>query len=141
MKITDTLDMVGVQLCSTWGETRSKNGDTICSMVSQKIGAWRHGKFMPLSQRPYSINTYALSKVWFRSASVNLREMDFKSINSSIKQWLYADVLLKPEEFVLFQQVEDGGLGLTSVKHKALAMLIRNFINLAYNPKYLNSLF
>ena len=96
---------------------------------------------MPLSQRPYSINTYALSKIWFRSASVNLREMDFKSINSSIKQWLYADVLLKPEEFVLFRQVDDGGLGLTSVKHKALAMLIRNFIDLAYNPKYLNSLF
>ena len=33
---------------------------------------------------------------------------------------------LKPEEFLLFRQVDDEGLSLTSLKHKALAMLIRN---------------
>ena len=141
MKITDTLDMVGVQLCSTWGETRAKNGDAVSNMVSQRIGAWMGGKYMPLTQRPYSVNTYALSKVWFRSASINFREKDFKNINSSIKQWLYRDLPLKPEEAVLFRPVNDGGLGLTSVKHKSLAMLIHNFIDLAANPAYINSLF
>ena len=141
MKITDTLDMVGVQLCSTWRETRAKNGDAVCNMVSKKIGAWMSGKFMPLSQRPYSVNTYALSKVWFRSASIYFREGDFKNMNSSIKQWLYRDIPLKPEETVLFRSVQDGGLGLTSVKHKSLAMLIHNFLDLAANPNYLNSMF
>ena len=32
MRLTDTLDMVGVQLCSTWTNTRRKNGE----MLQQK---------------------------------------------------------------------------------------------------------
>ena len=139
MRLTDTLDMVGVQLTATWSSTRKKNGDLLQSKVSNQIGTWRTGKFMPLTSRPFSVNSFSLSKVWFRCATVNLREGDFKSINSSIKRWLYADLLLKPEEMVLFRPTSQGGLGLTSVKHKAMAFLIRNFLDLANNPKYIPS--
>ena len=96
---------------------------------------------MPLTSRPYSVNTFALSKVWFRCSTVNLRESDFTTINSSIKRWLYADQLLKPEVIVLHRTVPEGGLGLISVKHKALACLLRNFTELAANPAYIGSLF
>ena len=88
---------------------------------------------MALSLRPYSANTFALSKVWFRTATVNLRESDYLSINSSIKKWIYADLLLKPEEILLFRPVQKGGLGLVSVKHKGTAFLIRMFLELAAN--------
>ena len=110
MRLTDTLDMVGVQLTATWSSTRRKNGDTIKQKVANLCGAWRGGKFMNLTERPFSINTFALSKVWFRSAIVNLREGDISAINSSIKKWLYADMLLKPEEKVLLCLIENGGL-------------------------------
>ena len=139
MRLTDTLDMVGVQLCSSWSKTRRKNGETLQKKISTLLGSWRSGKFMPLTLRPWSANTFALSKVWFRCATVNLREADFSAINSSLKKWLYADLLLKPEEIVLFRSMWSGGLGLVSVKHKSIAYLIKTFLELAVNPHYISS--
>ena len=141
MKLTDTLDMVGVQLCANWSETRRKNGESVRHKIQKLIGCWRSGKFLPLTQRPFSANTYALSKIWFRTGCVNLRESDFKVVNSSVKKWLYADLFFKPEEMVLFRKVGDGGLGLTSCRHKSLAHLIRTFLELAANPAYVDSLY
>ena len=132
MCITDMLDMVGVQLCNLWSSTRRKNGETLQQKIKNLSGSWRAGKFMPLCLRPYSANTFALSKVWFRSATVNLRGSDFSVINSSIKKWLYADLLLNPEEVILFRPVSLGGLGLTSVKLKSMAFLIKTFLELAH---------
>ena len=96
---------------------------------------------MPLSLHPLSANNYALSKVWFRCSSVNLREGDFSEINSSLKKWLYSDLLFKPEELLLFRHVSQGGLGLISVKLKAQAHFLRTFLDLAINPSYLNSMY
>ena len=141
MKITESLDMVGVKLCATWTGTRSMNGDFVKQKIKQTIGSWRAGKFMPLNLRPFSANIYALSRVWHRSSTVNLREGDFRAINSDLKSWIYSDMLLKPEEMILFRQVSQGGLGLTSVKHKSLACLIHTFIQIAANPSYLNSMY
>ena len=84
MRLSDTLDMVGVKLCASWAATRKANGDAIRDKVSHLIGYWRTGKFLPLCLRPYSVNTYALSKVWHRSSSVNFREGDFLAINSAV---------------------------------------------------------
>ena len=58
--------------------------------------------------------------------SVNLRENAF--INSTILKWLYADLLVTPEEIVLYRQVKNGGLGFVSVKYKSLAFQIKTFI-------------
>ena len=81
MRLTDSLDMVGVQLCAVWTATRRKNGETIQQKVRNLIGSWRAGKFMPLRLRPYSANTFALGKVWFRCSTVCLREGDYAAVN------------------------------------------------------------
>ena len=141
MKLTDTLDMVGVKLCATWSTTRTKNGNILKEKVQKLIGSWRSGKFMCLNQRPLSANTYALSLIWFRSSTVNLREGDYAALNSTLKSWIYSDLLFKPEEMVLFRPMSQGGLGLSSVKLKSLACLIRTFIEMAANPKYQTSLY
>ena len=65
-------------------------------------------KFMHLSQRSHSINTYCLSKVWFKCPSVNLRACEFLKFSASIKSWLFQDQLEKAEDFILLR----GGLGL-----------------------------
>ena len=38
MRLTDNLDMVGVQLCSSWASTRKKNGDLLREKVSTMMG-------------------------------------------------------------------------------------------------------
>ena len=91
MVLLDKLDMVGVELKATAMQTRKVNGDMLQSRIKNLIGSWQAGKFMPLIQRPWSINSYALSKVWFKCSSVDLRTQDSSSITSNIKTWLYAD--------------------------------------------------
>ena len=141
MILTDSLDMVGVKLSATWGKTRQLNGSALQKKVETIVGPWKTGKFMPLSPRPFSLNTYVLSKIWFRCHSMNLREGDIKSINSTVKKWLYADLLIKPEENVLFRHPEKGGLGLINVKNKSKACLLRTFLEMSVNPDYSHSLF
>ena len=138
--LSDHLDMVGVQLRATWIQTRKANGDIIQQRVSSTINPWRAGKFMPLTMRPWSVNTYALSKVWFRCGSVDLREGDISAISKSFKSWLYADLFEKPSEAVMCRPVSHGGLGVNSVRYKAKATLIRTFLETSVNPKFRHSL-
>ena len=138
--LSDHLDMVGVQLQATWTQTRKANGDILQERVCKTINPWRAGKFMPLSMRPSSVNSFALSKIWFRCGSVDLRVADIKAINSSVKSWLYADMLEKPPEMVMCRPLSHGGLGVHSVKFRAQATLIRTFMETAAHPQFRHSL-
>ena len=141
MTLTDALDMVGVELRATWPQTRKANDDAVQSRVIKKTNLWKGGKFMPLSMRGGSINTYCLSTVWFKTHSVDLRVMDITKINKAIKSWLYADMLFKPEEMVMVRPIKYGGLGILDVKYKAMAGLIRSFLETACNPDFRHSLY
>ena len=141
MKLTDTLDMVGVQLCASWARTRQKNGSQLQEKVSLIAGSWRTGKFMPLISRPFSANCYIFNKIWYKCHTVNLREGDYNAVNSSVKKWLYSDLLIKPEVCVLYRDHKEGGLGMNNVRNKSRACFTRTFLELAANPAYNQSLF
>ena len=141
MTIIDHLEMIGVELRSTWTQTKKANGDIVQSRVENTIRSWKSGKFMPLNMRSWSANQYCLSKVFFRTHSVDLRMMDLTKITSSIKSWLYADQLLKPEEIVMFRPAYFGGLGVLNVKYKAMAGLIKSFLETAGNATFRSSLY
>jgi hypothetical protein len=141
MVLSDHLDMVGVTLKATHIQTRKANGDEIQSRVKNTVGPWQTGKFMPLTQRPWSANCYALSKVWFRCHSIDLRQLDVTAINSKIKSWLYADQLIKPDEKVLVRPTHWGGLGLFNVQIRAQACLIKSFLETAANPNFQENLY
>ena len=138
--LSDHLDMVGVELRATWTQTRKANGDILQERVSKTINPWRAGKFMPLSMRPSSVNSFVLSKVWFRCGSVDLRVADINAINSSVKSWLYGDMFEKPPEMVMCRPTSNGGLGVHSVKFRAQALLIRTFMETAAHPQFRHSL-
>ena len=57
MVLSDSLKMVGVELKASWLQTRKANGDIIQSRVTNTTNAWKSGKFMDLSSRPWSLNT------------------------------------------------------------------------------------
>ena len=141
IKLSDHLDFVGVELKATYSQTRKANGDLLQSRVANTIGPWKAGKFMPLTLRPFSVNTYVLSKVWFKCSSLHLRVQDITTINSNVKAWLYQDCFEKPSELVLFRQIKDGGLGLFNVRMRSLACLIRSFLETASNPNFRHNLY
>ena len=141
IKLSDHLDFLGVELRATFVQTRKVNGDQIQKKISNTIGPWKSGKFMPLTLRPFSANTYALSKVWFKCSSMNLRVQDISNINSQVKSWVYQDCFEKPNELVLYRDSKDGGLGLFNVKCRAMACLLRSFLETAAHPGFLHSMF
>ena len=53
--ISESLEMIGVELKATWQQTRKANGDIVQSRVSDTINAWKSGKFMDLPARPWSL--------------------------------------------------------------------------------------
>ena len=141
MSLSDHLDMIGVELRATWTQTKKANGDVLQSRVDSTIRLWRSGKFMNLTMRGWSLNTYCLTKTWYRNHSVDLRVQDIKKITSNVKRWLYGDMLLKPEEIIMSRPTSFGGLSVHNVGVKALAGLITTFLETACNPKYRRSLY
>ena len=91
---------------------------------------------MPLTMRSHSCNTYAFSKLLYKCNSIDLRVADFDMFKSSAKSFIYADLLAKPCELVLFRSPKKGGLGLVNFKTCAKASLIATFLQTAINPKF-----
>ena len=94
---------------------------------------------MDLTSRPWSINTYALSKVWFKCHTVDLRVTDISSLTSKVRSWFYQDQLEKPEPMIMHRPIQMGGLGIHEIKTKAFACLIRTFMETALNPTFMHS--
>ena len=146
LKITDHLDYLGVKLYSDYTSTRKENGELLKKKVKDQIGSWKAGKFLPLTSRPWSLNCYCLSKLWYKASCLDLRVGDSDTITSSVKGWMYQDMLLKPQEVMLYRAPGLGGLGLYNVKTRCIAMLIHTFLLQAVSPLfptnfYLNTLF
>ena len=141
MSLSDHLDMLGVELRATWTQTRKANCDILQDKVDKTVRQWKSGKFMPLTMRAWSMNSYCLPKIWFRSHCVDLRQLDISKIHSHVKSWMYGDQFLKPEERVLFRPPSHGGLGVHHAKLKAQASLTRSFLETACHPHFIHSLY
>ena len=141
MSISDHLEMLGVELRATWSQTRKANGDISQTRVGDTIRQWKSGKFMHMNLRSWSINQYCLSKMWFKTHSVDLRVQDVNKVTSLVKSWLYQDQFIKPEEIVMYRPPSYGGLGVQNVQLKAQAGLIKSFLETATNSTFRQSLF
>ena len=71
----------------------------------------------------------------------HIQVSDINSVTIKVKSWLFQDQLEKPEDMVLHRPISMGGFGLHNVRIKALATLIRTFMETAANPKFLHNLF
>lgn len=98
LTISEHLDILGVKIFANFIKTRAKNGEILIKKFNDLINTWKSGKFMPLLDRQTSINTYALSKIWYKAASINFKIGDIENIQSKIKSWLNQDTFEKPQE-------------------------------------------
>ena len=136
MTISSHIDMLGIQLTALSSSTQKQNGDISVQRAQNTTRQWRTGKNMPLSMRSFSLNTYCLSKIWYRSKSIPLGKGHIKDIISAIKKWAYQDQFIKPEEQILFRSRAAGGLGVMDVASKSLAGMARTFMETAANPNF-----
>jgi hypothetical protein len=137
--LSDHLDFLGVTIKATFMATRKVNGEVLQDRVRHTIGPWRAGRFMPLNLRAHSINSFVYSKLLYRCNVIDIRTADIKYFVSQSKSFIYADLLEKPEELVLYRSTEDGGLGLNNIQCRAQAALISTFLQTAANPAFLRN--
>ena len=57
LKLTDHLVYLGCKLYADYSSTRRENGELMKKKVRDQIGSWKSGKFLPLTSRPWSLNT------------------------------------------------------------------------------------
>ena len=124
---------------ATFAKTRKVNCDSIKENLSSLIGSWKSGRFLPFSQRPWSINSYALPLVWYRCHCIDLRAGDFTEMSSVLKSCLYEDLLEKPEELMMVKPRSEGGLGVHHIRSKSRAILTKAFLETAFGDKYLRN--
>ena len=134
--ISDHLDFLGVTLMATYTSSRKSNGEILQEKVRKTIGAWKAGRFMPLNLRSHSVNCFAYSKLYYRCNVIGLRVDDVKFFASQAKSFIYADMLEKPQVEALYRAVGEGGLGLYSIRERALAALMFTFLQTAASPQF-----
>ena len=139
LRLSEYLDMLGLTLMATFTQTRKANGDILVTKVKNIFGGWRAGRFMPMTDRGWSINTYGLSKVWYRTHCVDLRQSDINNINKSVRQYLFADQLEVPMEIVRYRSKVSGGLNIFHVKSKASATLIKSLLETGSASGFIHS--
>ena len=86
LKLTDHLDYLGCILYANYCATRRENGEILKKKVKDLIGSWKSGKFLPLTSRPWSLNTYCLTKLWYRTGCLDMRIGDSSGITSSARE-------------------------------------------------------
>ena len=123
-------------LKATFVQTRKANCDSMEDKIKKVVGPWKGGKFMYVTQRGYSANCYAFSKIFHRCASIPLREDTIACITSQLRSWVLQDFFKKPAAAALHRKPLEGGLGLYCVKLRALALLLRTFCELACIPGF-----
>ena len=141
LKITDNLSFLGVQLAQNSSKTRQINGEFLIEKVKKTIDSFKSGKFSPLTCRPHATNTYVMSKLIYRAATVDLRCSDTKKIQNSIKSYVSQDMLLRPNALILFRGAADGGLELLHTASRCLAILIKTFVDQAHPCSPCSNLF
>ena len=146
MSIVDQLNFLGVYLTRSPTKTRTANGDSLVARIKSTIGGYQAGRHSPLVCRPYTLNTYILSKVTYKASVINLRAQDYHAIGAAAKRWACQHLLLKPPEILLYRKAEDGGLGLIQIEARCQAYLIKNFVDQGHSHSkfpnlYLNALY
>ena len=112
IKLSDTLDFIGVSLQDTFMKTRKVNCDIIEKHVSDTVNPWRGGKFQSIVERGHSVNCYGYSKAWFRCASIPLRRESEAKLYTVAWGWMLHNCFQTPAASVLHRSPKDGGLGL-----------------------------
>ena len=84
MSLSGSLEMLGVELKSSWVQSRTVNGDAIQARVVSTING-------------------NLESSWI-CHTVDIRVLDSSSISSKVRSWLFQDQLEKPQEMILSDQ-------------------------------------
>ena len=116
MRVTEELNILGVRMTRSTQTSRVINGEELVQRVRDTTNAFKAGRFLPLTTRPWVTNIYLMSRINYRLCAFNFRQQDIQKIQSATKSWITQGYLLKPNELLLHRDPAEGGLGLVGLK-------------------------
>ena len=137
MKVVDNINLLDVKLARTTCKTRELTGSDLVASVQAKLNHFKAGRHSALVLKPHLANVYLLSKISHKAAAVHLRCTDVKKLQSAIQSWVTQELLKKPQEALLHRSTCEGGLGLVNVQARALANLMRSFLQSVHTSSYM----
>ena len=133
--LSDHLDMLGLPLFASLQKTLKHSGDEVQEKTKKTVGSWLLRR-MSLTQRPWSINTYLLPKIYHRCHVIPLRVCDMNGIKKQINRFLFCDQLEKPGPILQYRPRSSGGLQVHNIDYKSKAMLLRSYLETAIIDSY-----
>ena len=88
MRVTEELNILGVRMTRSTQTTRVLNGEELVQRVRDSTNAFKAGRFMLLTTRPWVTNIYLMSQINYRSCALNLRQQDIQKIQAATKSWV-----------------------------------------------------
>ena len=80
LRVVEEINFLGVILGKTSSKSRALNGDFLTSKVKTKIASYKAGRHIPLVCRPFTVNTYILSKLTYKASIFNRRVRDVNTL-------------------------------------------------------------
>ena len=74
-----------MKIKSAYMQTHKVNRDELMEKMKSIIEGWKNGRFMPLTQKTWSVNSYIHPTVWYRYHLIHMREVNFSKMTSLIK--------------------------------------------------------
>ena len=92
--------------------SRVINGEELVQRERETTNAFKAGRFLPLTSRPWVANTYLMSRINYHSCAFNFRQQDIQRIQAATKNKITQGYLLKPNELLLYRGSRAGTCGL-----------------------------
>ena len=103
--------MLGAELFASLFKTKQNSGKKLAKKFANVSGPWRT-RFMALTQRPWSVNSYLLPKAYFRCHIIPLRKGDISEMKKHMNSFLFCDQYERPNDIAKYRPRLQGGLGL-----------------------------
>ena len=133
LQITNHVEILGILLYESWRTSQRENGSKILKKVKLVADKWKGGRFYDFLLRPYIVNTYLFSNIWYSAGVIDLQLGHLDDIQKRGNQYVHSDCFLKPQKVANYLEKGKMGLGIVHVRTKALALFIKNILNEA-NP-------
>lgn len=100
------------------------------SVTNKMIGRLQdhNSRNLNVIQRVWFLNTYALSKLWYIAQILPATKQICQRIELAVGYYLWSNSLYRVKRSQLYLPIKCGGLKLTDVHSKALALLTRNIL-------------
>ena len=135
IKSVSQLKVLGFVFCPKYSETLKCSWENVFRGFQKTLYSWESRLLFTLQQRVFTVNTFALSKLWYTAQVLPLPIATARKFESVVSSFVFRG----RHERLKLSEVQNppsrGGLGLTCVSTKAQCLLLRQSLRVLNRPQ------